>query len=177
LVSLAQGDTEQALSEFHLEIDTAAAASLRVYGAEFRMNAHDGQGFALLASRQFAAGVKAFEQALALFPAHARSHIGVAACWLGAGRKADANTALNRAETSIAELERTGRHLEAVQLTAMLAVVRGRPTDAVALLDRLLTEAPAGFPGWTIPIEPIFKSLQAQPEFGILLARLADRAR
>jgi DNA-binding winged helix-turn-helix (wHTH) protein/Flp pilus assembly protein TadD len=177
LVSLAQGDAEQALREFQLEIDTAAASCFRVYGAEFRMNAHDGRGFALLATRQFAAGVKAFEQALALYPAHARSHIGVAACWLGAGHKSDAHTALGCAETSIAELDRTGRHLEAVLWTAMVAVVRGRPTDAVALLDRLLTEAPAGFPGWTIPIEPIFKSLQTQPEFAILLARLADRAR
>ena len=177
LVSLAQGDADQALKDFRLEIDTAAAASLRVYGAEFRMNAHDGRGFALLALRQFAAGAKAFEQALALYPAHARSHIGIAACWFGAGRKSDAHASLGRAETSIAELDRTGRHLEAVQLKAMVAVIRGRPTDAVAFLDRLLTEAPAGFPGWTIPIEPIFKSLQAQPEFGILLSRLADRAR
>ena len=59
----------------------------------------------------------------------------------------------------------------------MIAMVRGRPTDAIALLDRLLTEAPPGFPGWTIPIEPLFKPLQAQPEFAALLARLAERAR
>jgi len=59
----------------------------------------------------------------------------------------------------------------------MVSVVRGRPSDAVALLDRLLAEAPPGFPGWTIPIEPLFKPLQAQPEFAAVLSRLADRAR
>jgi hypothetical protein len=62
-------------------------------------------------------------------------------------------------------------------LSAMAAVAHGRPTDAIALLDRLLAEAPAGFPGWTIPIEPILKPLHAQPEFAGILARLAERAR
>ena len=59
----------------------------------------------------------------------------------------------------------------------MAAIVQGRPTDAIGLLGRLLTEAPPGFPGWTIPIEPIFKPLHAQPEFAGILARLAERAR
>jgi hypothetical protein len=41
----------------------------------------------------------------------------------------------------------------------------------------MLAEAPAGYPGWTIPIEPVLKPLSAQPEFGGILARLAERAR
>jgi hypothetical protein len=56
-------------------------------------------------------------------------------------------------------------------------VAQGRPTDAIGLLHRLVTEAPPGFPGWTIPIEPMLKPLQAQPEFAGILARLAERAR
>jgi hypothetical protein len=45
------------------------------------------------------------------------------------------------------------------------------------MLTRLLTEAPPGFPGWTIPIEPMFKPLHTQPEFEGILAKLAERAR
>jgi hypothetical protein len=59
----------------------------------------------------------------------------------------------------------------------MAAVAHGRLTDAVGILTRLLVEAPPGYPGWTIPIEPMFKPLHAQPEFAGILARLAERAR
>ena len=175
LVLLAEGDAEAALDEFRREIDTGSP--VRLYGHEFVMNAHDGRGFALLVLRQPDAAAEAFGRALALFPGHARSLLGLAACHAAAGRKSDAQAELGRADASIAELERTGRRLEAVGLSAMASVVRGRPSDAVALLDRLLTEAPPGFPGWTIPIEPLFKPLQAQPEYATLMARLADRAR
>jgi hypothetical protein len=41
----------------------------------------------------------------------------------------------------------------------------------------MLTEAPAGYPGWTIPLEPALKPLAAQPEYANILARLAERAR
>ena len=58
----------------------------------------------------------------------------------------------------------------------MNAVVRGRPTDAIALLDRLLTDAPPGFPGWTIPIDPWLTPLQGTPGHARLLRRLAQRA-
>jgi hypothetical protein len=75
------------------------------------------------------------------------------------------------------ELGRGGRLLEAALLSAMTAVAHGRPSDALALLNRLLTEAPPGFPGWTIPVEPMFKPLHAQPEFAAILTRLAERAR
>jgi TolB-like protein/cytochrome c-type biogenesis protein CcmH/NrfG len=177
LVRLAQGDTDRALAEFRRELEAAAGASARVYGREFAMNAHDGCGFTLLAGRQFDEAAAEFGQALRLFPGHARSHIGIAQCRAGAGRKAEARAALDKAGASIVELEHSGRHLEAVLVAAMAAVAHGRPAEAIALLDRLLTEAPPGFPGWTIPLEPMFKPLNAQPEFGTILARLAERAR
>ena len=177
LVRLAQGDTDRALVEFRRELDAAASASARVYGSEFTMNAHDGCGFGLLAKRRFDEAAAAFGQALRLFPGHARSHIGIAQCLTGAGRKAEAHAALGKAGASIVELQHSGRQLEAMLVAAMAAVAHGRPTEAIALLDRLLTEAPPGFPGWTIPIEPMFKPLNAQPEFGTILARLAERAR
>ena len=175
LVLLAEGEAESALDEFRCEIESASPA--RLYGHEFVMNAHDGRGFALLVLRRPDEAAEAFTRALALFPGHARSLIGLAACHAAAGRKAEAQAELGRAAASIAELDRTGRRLEAIGLGAMASVVRGRPSDAIALLDRLLTEAPPGFPGWTIPLEPLFKPLQAQPEFAAIMARLAERAR
>ena len=54
------------------------------------MNAHDGRGFALLVPHQPDAAAEAFDRALALFPGHARSLIGLAASHAAAGRKAEA---------------------------------------------------------------------------------------
>jgi DNA-binding winged helix-turn-helix (wHTH) protein/tetratricopeptide (TPR) repeat protein len=177
MVYLAQGDARRALAECRRELETASGAPARLYGNEFAMNAHDGCGFALLAERRFDEAAAAFDQALRLFPGHARSQIGLAQGEAAAGRKAEAQAALEQAGASIMELGRSGRLLEAALLSAMTSVAHGRPTDALALLNRLLTEAPPGFPGWTIPIEPMFKPLHAQPEFAGILTRLADRAR
>jgi DNA-binding winged helix-turn-helix (wHTH) protein/tetratricopeptide (TPR) repeat protein len=177
MVYLAQGDAGRALSECRRELEAASGASARVYGSEFAMNAHDGCGFALLAGRRVDEAAAAFTRALRLFPGHARSQIGLAQCLAAAGKKAEAQATVEEARASIAELGRGGRLLEAALLAAMAAVAQGRPTDAIALLDRLLTEAPPGFPGWTIPIEPMFKPLHNQPEFAGILARLAERAR
>jgi DNA-binding winged helix-turn-helix (wHTH) protein/Flp pilus assembly protein TadD len=177
-VLLAQGDADAALEQFRAELESGHVnKASRLYGQESAMNAHDGCGFAHLARRQYDASVAAFTKALELFPGHARSLIGRGAGHLAAGRKADAQADLARSDESIAELGRGGRRLEAALAMAMSAVVRGRPTDAVTVLDRLLALAPPGFPGWTIPIEPLFKPLQAQPEFGPILARLSERAR
>jgi DNA-binding winged helix-turn-helix (wHTH) protein/tetratricopeptide (TPR) repeat protein len=177
MVYLAQGEPARALTECRRELDAASAGTARVYGSEFQMNAHDGCGFALLAERRYDESAAAFTQALRLFPGHARSQIGLAHCLAAAGRKAESHAALERAGASITELGRGGRLLEAALLSAMAAVAHGRPTDAIGILNRLLTEAPPGYPGWTIPIEPMFKPLHAQPEFGAVLARLAERAR
>jgi DNA-binding winged helix-turn-helix (wHTH) protein/TolB-like protein len=177
MVYLAQGDAGRALAECRRELEAAAGASARVYGNEFTMNAHDGCGFALLADRRFDEAAAAFERALDLFPGHARSQLGLAQARAAAGKKAEAKAALEAGGASIIELARGGRLVEAALLSAMAAVAHGRPTDAIALLDRLLTEAPPGFPGWNIPIEPLLKPLHAQPEFAGILARLAERAR
>ncbi len=175
LVRLAQGHADDAVAEFEREVDTGAPTSL--YRTEFLMNAHDGRGFALLALRRPDDAVAAFGHALRLVPGHARSHVGLAACRLAAGGRTDAEAELEQADRSIAQLAGGGRLLEAAMGAAMAATVRGRHTEAVSLLSRVLTEAPPGFPGWNITIEPIFRALHAQPEFGALLAKLADRAR
>ena len=63
------------------------ASPVRLYGHEFVMNAHDGRGFALLVLHRPDEAAEAFGRALALFPGHARSLIGLAACHAAAGRK------------------------------------------------------------------------------------------
>lgn len=175
LVLLAQGQPEAALDAFQRELETGNPASL--FRTEFAMNAWDGRGFALLALRRFNEADAAFQQALEHVPGHARSYVGLAASRFAAGRKAEGASDLERARASIAERAAGGRLLEAAMVSAMAAVVGGRPTDAIAVLDRLLREAPAGYPGWTMPVEPLLKPLHAQPEFGLLLDRLAARAR
>ncbi len=175
MIRLAQGNVADALAEFEREIDTSSAS--RLYGPEMLMNAHDGTGFAHLARREFERAAEGFGRALTLFPDHARSHIGMAACHQGRVRKAETEASLKRADASIAELARTGRLSEAALLTAFAHVVRGRPTEALLVVDRLLTDAPPGFPGWTIPIDPLLRPLHGQPAFDAVLARLADRAR
>jgi len=90
------------------------------------MNAHDGCGFALLAERRFDESAAAFGQALRLFPGHARSQIGLAQCLAAAGRKPDARAALEQAGTSLTELGRGGRLIEAALLSAMASVAHGR---------------------------------------------------
>ncbi len=175
LVKLAQGKTRHARDEFEREIKAGSGA--RLYGAEYLMNTYDALGCALLSDRKPGEARQAFERALALYPGHARSYIGIAAAHAAEGRKEGAQEALVSAEAAIAELDRAGKRTEVPLLAAMVAVLRGRHTDALALLDRLLAESPSGYPGWTLPIEPLLEPLHAQPEFASILARLAARAR
>lgn len=175
LVLLAQGHPDEALGEFQSELDTGSVSS--IYRTEYAMNAHDGRGFALTAKRQYDEAVQAFEQSLRLFPDHARTHVGLALCHEAAHRKTAARDHLERAEHASTELAAGGRLFESQLIAAEIAVLRGRATDAVGILDRMLTEAPAGYPGWTIPLEPALTPLRTQPEFAGILSRLADRAR
>ena len=101
----------------------------------------------------------------------------MAAAQIGLARKDEAAAELRHADTLIAELERGGRTSEALLLTSFAEVVRGRPGDALATLDRMLAEAPSGSLGWSIPIEPLLKPLHGLSGFEQTLSRLADRAR
>jgi len=43
-------------------------------------------------------------------------------------------------------------------------------------IETLLADAPPGFAGWTLPIEPWLRPLHVHPAYGGVLRRLADRA-
>src|SRR6188474_2333523 len=94
IVRLARGDAAEALLEFDREIVPGVG---QLYGPEFAMNAHDGAGFAHLASSDPGAAVERFRQALELFPEHGRSLVGLGAALHQDGDRAAAGDAFGRA--------------------------------------------------------------------------------
>ena len=174
IVRLARADASEALLEFDREIASGAG---QLYGPEFAMNAHDGAGFAHLASGDPGAAVERFRQALGLFPEHARSLVGLGGALRADGEAVAADAAFARAASAIEALRRGGRSGEAAMAEALQHAVRGRQEDAVGALHRLLDKAELSFSGWTIPVEPLLAPLRQTPAFQGVLAKLSERAR
>jgi tetratricopeptide (TPR) repeat protein len=174
MVRLARGDAAEALLEFDREI---ASGPGQLYGPEFAMNAHDGAGFAHLATGDAGSAVARFRKALDLFPDHARSLVGLGAALAADGEPVQADAAFARASVAIDALRRGGRGGEATLAEAFHHAVRGKPADAVAALNRLLDTAELSFAGWTIPVEPLLAPLRGSPPLHAVFVRLADRAR
>ena len=174
IVRLARGDAAEALLEFDREIVPGVG---QLYGPEFAMNAHDGAGFAHLASGDPGAAVERFRQALGFFPEHARSLVGLGGALRADGEAVAADAAFARASKAIEALGRGGRSGEAVMAEALHHAVRGRQDDAIASLHRLLDKAELSFSGWTIPVEPLLAPLRQTPAFQSVLTKLAERAR
>lgn len=174
LVRLARGDMHEATQEFDREV---TASHEQLYAAEFAMDAYDGLGFVRLLSGEYPAALTMFEHALERYPGHARSRLGRASALRAHGRKADADIEFAAARAAIAELRRGGRGTEAFMAEAFEHAIFDRRDQAVATLERLLSEADLPFSGWTIPIEPLFQQLHGSPGFERVLAALAERAR
>ena len=174
LVRLAQDDVSEADVEFARE---RGFGTEQLYGAEFVMNACDGAGFARLHARDDGAAVTAFQEALRLFPDHARSLVGLGAA-LRAGRKAkEADAAFARSAAAIDALRRGGRGTEATLAHAFLHATTGRSDEAINCLRSLLDKSDLPFSGWTIPIEPLLEPLRGERAFRDILETLAARAR
>lgn len=174
LVRLALGDLAEADAEFSREITGGTG---QLYGAEFSMNAHDGAGFARLRGGDAQGAVEHFRQALALFPAHARSLVGLGAALAAANRRKDAAAAFAEAKTAIEALRRGGRSGEATIAQAFLHAATGGADDALVCLRSLQERAELPFTGWTIPVEPLLESLRTHPGFQQILQTLESRAR
>jgi adenylate cyclase len=173
LVRLAAGDVEEAAGEFTREINAAAG---QLYAAEFRMNACDGAGFALLRARRTDDAAAMFRGALEQYPDHARSLLGLAVALRDGGDAAGSTAALARAASAIDALRLGGRGSEATLSEAFAHAVADRPDAAIASLERLLDEADLPFTGWTIPIEPLLEPLHQHARFAEVLKRLQVRA-
>jgi DNA-binding winged helix-turn-helix (wHTH) protein/tetratricopeptide (TPR) repeat protein len=174
LVRLAQGDTNEAADEFDKE---RAGGTNQLYASEFVMNACDGAGFVRLAAADGAGAVKYFEQALALFPEHARSLVGLAAAYQAAGQPRQAGEAFKRAMAAIEALRRGGRGSEATIAEAFLHTSQGDLDAAMKCLRAIIDKPDVPFTGWTLPIEPLLAPLRQDADFGRILITLAGRAR
>jgi tetratricopeptide (TPR) repeat protein len=174
LVRLAHGDVDEAAAEFGREI---AGGTGQLYGAEFVMNAHDGAGFAKLSSGDPRGAQKHFKQALELFPAHARSLVGLGVALASDDRKKEAANAFQQAATAVEALRRGGRASASAMTQAFLYVTTGRHVDALQCLRALLERSDSPFAGWTMPIEPLLGPLRNTREFDQVLESLAARAR
>jgi DNA-binding winged helix-turn-helix (wHTH) protein/tetratricopeptide (TPR) repeat protein len=174
LVRLARGDAREAATEFERELETSGT---QLYAAEFTMNAFDGLGFVRLGEGRHAAAIAAFRRALEHYPEHARSRLGAAAALRAEGRMAEADAELNAARGAIAELRRGGRAAEALMAEAFEHAVLDRRDQAVATIERLLTETDQPSAAWIVPLEPLFRRLHGSAGFDRVLSTLAARAR
>jgi DNA-binding winged helix-turn-helix (wHTH) protein/tetratricopeptide (TPR) repeat protein len=174
LVRLAQDDVHEAIAE--LEREHALAEPHRLYGREYALYALHGMGAALLRARRIDEAIDRFRRALELYPQHGRSHIGLALALRAAGSTSAANAALEEADRALVTLAHM-RPIEAALVQAERLAADGNADGAVAALRDLLDTAPAGFAGWTLPVEPFLRELHASQPFAAVLSRLTERAR
>jgi len=173
LVRLAQDDVDEALRE--LDRERELAAPHRLYGREFTMNALSGRGAALLRAGRPDEAADAFRQALALYPDHAQSNVGLSMALRAAGVQAGADGALGHVSRALVMLSAT-RPIEAAVVQSHLLAAEGRAAEASAILCTMLDAAPPGFAAWTLPIEPLLLQANAAEALGPALKRLSERA-
>jgi DNA-binding winged helix-turn-helix (wHTH) protein/tetratricopeptide (TPR) repeat protein len=174
LVRLARGDAREAAEEFDKE---RAGGTTQLYASEFVMNACDGAGFVRLAEGDGAGAVPFFQEALALFPEHARSLVGLGCAHEMCGQAVGAADAFRRATTALDSLRRGRRPSEAQLAQAFLHTGRGELDAAMTCLRSLVERPDVPFTGWTLPIEPLLAPLRRDADFVRLLEALAARAR
>jgi|KBSMisStandDraft_5_1062788.scaffolds.fasta_scaffold01200_6 adenylate cyclase len=176
LVRLAQDDGDavaDALAEFERERELVDLH--RLYGREYAMEVSQGRGFALLRAGRPHEADDAFRRALELYPHMVSAHLGLAQVWRALGHEARADQAIARADHLAAALAEH-RPIEAAVARAHVLAATGRWIETAHQLERLLAEAPPGFAGWTLPIDPLLRPLRAVPEWMPVLRRLAERA-
>jgi DNA-binding winged helix-turn-helix (wHTH) protein/Tfp pilus assembly protein PilF len=174
LTRLAAGDSGEARAEFERELTSAGG---ELYATDYSIRAYDGQGYAFLHEGDAAAAAGMFGRALEFLPDHARSLVGLAEAYRRGGRHEEAASTLERAQQAVEALRATDRTAEASMVASFAHVVSGRPMEAIATLERFISEAPPGFAGWTIPVEPLLTPLRDDQGFQAVVARLAERAR
>jgi DNA-binding winged helix-turn-helix (wHTH) protein/Flp pilus assembly protein TadD len=173
-VRLAQDDVAEALRE--LDRERQLAEPHRLYGREYEMHSLYGQGACLLRIGRVEEAADCFQRALLLYPDHVQSHLGLSVALRTMGSQ-DAADMTSRKIRAILETLAATRPIEAAIVHSQLLAVEGQLQDAGAMLCKALDDAPPGFAGWTLPIEPFLFQLTGTPTFTSALARLSDRAR
>ena len=166
LVRLAQDDEEEAMAEFDREI--ALAEPHRLYGREYTMHASLGRGAALLRLGRAAEAAASFAQAEAAYPDHPFVHASLALA-------RPSGDHLARADAGAAMLSRA-RPIQGSLARAVTLAARGDAVGAATLIGRVLVEAPPGFAGWWLPVEPLLWQVIDSKELKIAMTGLALRA-
>ena len=173
LVRLREGDIADALHEFAREEELAQPE--RLYGREFAMHARLSRGCAHLEAARPDAAIDEFRAALALYPDQPQSEIGLARAYGALGRRDSARVSLDRAQGIVGALDRA-KPIEAAMVRAQIHAVQGNVAALSETLGRMLDDAPPGFAGWTIPVEPHFNQTVDDKELTKIATRLAARA-
>ena len=173
LVRLAQHAPEDAVQEFDREL--ADADESRLYRREYAVEAHCGRGSALLDMQRTEQAIHAFRQALEIDADHVPARLALGRVPGGNAEHPAADPELARVDEILSVMAST-RPIDAALMRARALVALSRPDEAVQQLEQLLTDAPAGFAGWVIPIDPLFRPLLGHKPFARVLARLAKRA-
>jgi DNA-binding winged helix-turn-helix (wHTH) protein/Flp pilus assembly protein TadD len=174
LVRLAADDVDGALAAFDREL--ALADLRRLYGREFSMYARSGRGMALLGAGRPEEAVRELTQALDLYPDNAEAHLGLALAQQACRALRDkVDGALAKADAALTVLSRA-RPIHAAIVRASRLAAADRPDDASHVLLEMLTNAPAGFAGWSIPVAPLLRDLLEKPSFTAVRKLLAARA-
>jgi len=174
LVRLAQGDPDEALTEFDREMKLANVN--RLYGREYKMSALHARGVCLLGIGQTAEAITAFESALELYPDYAQTHLGLSVAFRAGGFADRADQARTKLTATLRTLGRS-RPIEAKLVESQRLTADGQVDRAAATLNDLLETAPPGFAAWTLPVDPLFRQLHAAQGFTAVLQKLAERAR
>jgi len=174
LVRLAQDDVEEAIVEFDRE--ERLAETHRLYGREYAMHARYCRALALLRVARTADAIDHLNQALERYPDHPSAHVALTIAHRAAGSPSQSASSLARARDALRTLE-GGRPADAGIVRAHILTAEGDLTLAAATLQRLLDDAPPGFTGWAVPVDPLLRQLTGTTGFAAVLTRLADRAR
>jgi DNA-binding winged helix-turn-helix (wHTH) protein/Tfp pilus assembly protein PilF len=166
LVRLALDDVKEAIEEFDREADLALPH--RLYGREYTLHAAVARGAALLRAGERDEAAASFRRGIQEYPDHPLPHAGLA---LATG----AETGWTRADSGVASLAGT-RPLDAALMQGVLAASRGGVAAAAATLRKALDEAPPGFAGWWLPVDPLLRQVIDTEELQAVMARLAERA-
>ena len=172
-ILLTRRDVDGALAEFERELSGAGRG---LYAREFSVAALNGRGFALVGAARLEEARETFGRSLAFHDEQARAHLGLAVVGRRLQQAGATADSIARAQEAIEQLRRGGQTIEAALMEAGQRIVEQRNDEAVAMLDRFMTEMPPGPAGGTIPIEPLFGLLAESPELGRVLRRLAARA-
>jgi tetratricopeptide (TPR) repeat protein len=166
LVRLAQDDVQEAIEEFDRELTLAQPH--RLYGREYTMQSLLGRGAALLRAERHDDAAESFLEALDSYNEHPLVHAGLA---LAAGAKADWSFA-NSATVVMAR----ARPIEGALMRGVILAAQGDESSAAAEFHRVLEEAPPGFAGWWLPVEPFVRQVTEGQHFQAVLTQLSERA-